>query len=407
MPSYRVTNKGVPYKKPSLMKFYFYLPELETWLGGNGQADKVVVPFKDEPSPHSNVDYRDYVHTRTFFQESDGTSRMDTFIEDIIRDQGNERHGQWLDRWKELLRTVATRISQLWLTINTIKCERRYAIESYLSINSTARIMTPDEERQAEEDAKKDRTKIFDELLSHPTWKGVVKESDARLRLSKSRAFQRKLFEQAAVLLFECGLKSDGDWWEWGRLTRLDQGAMQKESNVNHDDEKYADFVAKNREAVVKRLVQAHQKSSSVAIRFPSQFLPPKLLEQTFLAFVLADSTSVPSDDKMLKLIVRMLCNTVAGGQCLDNIRGPVQLYKGAVDPLATGGFDYKGKLPEWHVKFALNSEPANAWVSGCVYPFVCNRTLNSQLHTRTITQYARTHAHTQARKHAHTGDRH
>jgi hypothetical protein len=86
------------------------------------------------------------------------------------------------------------------------------------------------------------------------------------------------------------------------------------------------------------------------------------------LAFVLADSRTVPINDKMKKLVVRTLCNIVVddkSDQSLDSISGPIQMFKGAslTGPMSTGVFDFE-RLPEWHIKHTLCSEQVDAWVS-------------------------------------------
>jgi hypothetical protein len=366
VPSYRVTKAGLPYKRPTIKKFCFYLPELEIWMRGRGEhPDKVVVAF----TATDEVSDIDYVPTRIFYSdEDDGASRMETFVEEIAGDHDNPRHGAWLDKWSPLLRTVEKRIAGITLPVRTINCARKYAIESYLWINTSAQPLTKEDLDKAKEAAKKDKTKVFDELMDHRCWKGLRTEGSHGHRVFQSRPFLKELVELAAVLLFECGLESGGKWWEWGRLTKLEEAEMTKESQIDHADDKYAEFARDNMEAFVKRLVQAYERSSQALGNFPAQFFPKRLIIRTFLAFVLADSHNVPINDKMKKLVVRTLCNIVVddkSDQSLDSISGPIQMFKGASlkDPLSTGVFDFE-RLPEWHIKHTLCSEQVDAWVS-------------------------------------------
>ena len=366
VPSYRVTKAGLPYKRPTIKKFFFYLPELEIWMRGRGEhPDKVVVAF----TATDEVSNIDHVPTRIFYSdEDDGTSRMETFLEEIAGDHDNPRHGAWLEKWSPLLRTVEKRVAAITLPVRTIACARKYAIESYLWINTSAQPLTKEDLDKAKEAAKKDKTKVFDELMDHRCWKSLRTEGSHGHRVFQSRPFLKELVELAAVLLFECGLESGGKWWEWGRLTKLEEAEMTKESQIDHADDKYAEFARDNMEAFVKRLVQAYERSSQALGNFPAQFFPKRLIIRTFLAFVLADSHNIPINDKMKKLVVRTLCNIVVddkSDQSLDSISGPIQMFKGASlkGPLSTGVFDFE-RLPEWHIKHTLCSEQVDAWVS-------------------------------------------
>ena len=214
VPSYGVTKAGVPYKRPSLKKFYFHLPELQAWIQGRGDAYNVVVAFPREPATVGDLPTIDHVPTRIFFPEDDGTSRMETFVAEIDRDDDDERNGRWLNEWKPLLLLVEKRIAGITLPITTINCARKYAIESYLFINTNGQALTQQDVDKAKEAALKDKTKVFDELLDHEYWKD--KKETSGPRIFQSRPFQRTLFELSAVLLFECGLESSGEWWEWG-----------------------------------------------------------------------------------------------------------------------------------------------------------------------------------------------
>jgi len=205
--------------------------------------------------------------------------------------------------------------------------------------------------------------------MDHESWKSSLKtEGSDGHRVFLSRPFLKELFELAAVFLFESGLESGGEWWEWGRLTKLEEAEMTKESQIDHADDKYAEFARDNMEAFVKRLVQAYERSSQALGNFPAQFFPKRIIIRTFLAFVLADRQNVPVIDKMKKLVVRTLCNLVVddkSDKSLDSISGPIQMFKGASlkGPLSTGVFDFE-RVPEWHIKHTLCSEQVNAWVS-------------------------------------------
>ena len=136
VPSYRVTKAGLPYKRPTIKNLFFYLPELEIWVRGRWEhPDKVVVAF-----PAADKVFNiDYVPTRIFYSDKDdGTSRMETFLEEIAGDHDNPRHGAWLEKWSPLLRTVEKRVAGITLSVRTITCARKYAIERYLWINTTA-----------------------------------------------------------------------------------------------------------------------------------------------------------------------------------------------------------------------------------------------------------------------------
>ena len=108
---------------------------------------------------------------------------------------------------------------------------------------------------------------------------------------------------------------------------------MTKESQIDHADDKYAEFERDNMEAFLKLLGQAYQLSSPALGNFPAQFFPKRIIIRTFLAFVLADGQNVPVIDKMKKLVVRTLCNIVVddkSDKSLDSISGPIQMFKGA-----------------------------------------------------------------------------
>jgi len=160
-----------------LVKMFFYLPALEAWLHGKGQAEDVVVALKSDPSSSDKKitgNYRDYVPTKLFYQDWEGKSRMAQFIEDIKKGHCIDRDSAWLEDWEDLLIAVRDRISQFSLNITTITCPREYAISTYLMINQSATPMSDKDWKTATDAAQGCKTKVYDDLLEHTGWRDAI-----------------------------------------------------------------------------------------------------------------------------------------------------------------------------------------------------------------------------------------
>lgn len=123
--------------------------------------DKVVVAF-----PAADKVFNiDYVPTRIFYSDKDdGTSRMETFVAEIEGDHDNPRHGAWLVKWIPLLITVEKRVAGITLSVRTITCARKYAIERYLFINTTAEPLAKEDWTRLRKPPKRSKLRYFKQM---------------------------------------------------------------------------------------------------------------------------------------------------------------------------------------------------------------------------------------------------